>query len=311
MAHMIDTMFSTRVMPWHGLGVIVQESPTSEDALKQAGLDWMVIPKDVYVEGNRIKGYVANARSDNNKVLGIVSDRYKVVQNIEAFTFTDELLKTDERIKYETAGSLAEGKRVWLLAKMPERLLVGDETIPYVVFSNSHDGKGSIRVAMTPIRVVCQNTLNLAMNNTIRQWSTKHIGNIQEKMEEAKRTLQLANTYMDNLAEHAEYLSKQKISDDEVKEFLEMLFPITKEDIKSDRKVANIKDIREELKHRYYQAPDLEKFIGTKWGLINAVSDLATHAEPKRKTSTFREKLFEKTVDGNPIIDKAYALLVA
>lgn len=109
MAHMIDTMFSTRVMPWHGLGVIVQDAPTSEDALKQASLDWMVVPKDVYVEGNKINGYVANARSDNNKVLGIVSDRYKVVQNTEAFTFTDELLKNDEQIRYETAGSLAEG----------------------------------------------------------------------------------------------------------------------------------------------------------------------------------------------------------
>ena len=141
----VETMFYVREKPWHGLGTEVQEAPTSIDALTLAGLDWEVIQKDVYTEdGSLISGYKLNARSTDNAALGIVSDRYKVVQNSDAFRFTDDLL--GEGVTYETAGALQGGRKVWMLARMPQRYIIaGDEIVPYLVVMNSHDGSSGSR----------------------------------------------------------------------------------------------------------------------------------------------------------------------
>lgn len=159
----IESMFYVRETPWHGLGVKVEEAVSSGEALWLSGLDWHVVQKDIYAEDKKINGYKANIRDSDGKVLGVVSDRYRIVQNDEAFAFTDALL--GEGVRYETAGSLSEGRQIWMLARLPEKYIInGDEIAPYLVFSNSHDGSGAVRVAITPIRVVCQNTLNLALN---------------------------------------------------------------------------------------------------------------------------------------------------
>ena len=154
MPALVETMFSVRETPWHGLGTIVNDAPTSEDALRISGLDWKVVQDDVFTDsGERITGYKANIRDTDRKILGVVSDRYKVVQNTDAFSFTDELL--GHGVKYETAGSLQGGRRVWLLARMPNEYTgVDDKICPYLVFSNSHDGTGAVKVAITPVRVV-------------------------------------------------------------------------------------------------------------------------------------------------------------
>ena len=114
-----------------------------------------------------IQGYKANVRDSDRKILGVVTDRYKVIQNQEAFAFTDALL--GEGVRYETAGSLQEGRRVWLLARLPrEYIIAGERISPYMVFSNTHDGSGAVKTALTPIRVVCNNTLNLALRTAKR-----------------------------------------------------------------------------------------------------------------------------------------------
>lgn len=174
MAANIETMFYTRTAPWHNMGTRVDEALTSKDALIYAGLDWQVLQEPVYTSaGELVSGYKVNVRDIDRNILGVVSDRYKIVQNEEAFSFTDALL--GEGVKYETAGSIANGKIVWMLAKMPQRYIIsGDAIEPYLVFSNTHDGSGAIRVAMTPIRVVCQNTLNLALRGAQRSWSARH-----------------------------------------------------------------------------------------------------------------------------------------
>ena len=127
MAAEVETMFSVRVKPWHGIGTIVEDCPNSEEALRLAGLDWKVEQRDVYTDNwNRIPGYKANVRDFDQSVLGVVSDRYQVVQNEEAFAFTDELL--GQGIRYETAGSLQGGRRTFILAKLPQRFIIaGDE----------------------------------------------------------------------------------------------------------------------------------------------------------------------------------------
>ena len=160
----VETMFYVREKPWHGLGTMVQEAPTSAEALKLAGLDWTVEARDMWLNGGYepIPGYKANVRSSDNKILGVVSNKYRIVQNAEAFAFTDALIGGD--VHYETAGSLLDGKKIWLLAKLPDSEICGDKTETYMCFSNTHDGSGAVRVCMTPVRVVCNNTLNLALN---------------------------------------------------------------------------------------------------------------------------------------------------
>ncbi len=302
----VETMFYARVAPWHGLGVCVENAPTSKEALELSGLDWNVIQRPIMTEDSvPIPGYKANIRDTDNKVLGVVSDRYRVVQNSEAFAFTDALL--GEGVRYETAGSLQDGKKIWLLAKLPEKYIMEDEQIdPYLVFSSSHDGSGAIKVAMTPVRVVCQNTLNLALGSAKRIWSTVHVGELSAKMNEAYSTLQLAEKYMADLGSEVSRLSNIKLSDSKVMEYIEMLFPVYEESTEIHRK--NVKRIRENLKVRYFDAPDLAHVGKNAYRFMCAVSDFATHAKPLRETANYREGVFSKTIEGNPLIDKAYRM---
>lgn len=307
MAANVETMFSVRQKPWHGLGTIVMEAPTSADALKLAGLDWQVLQEPIYTEfGELIENYRANVRNSDRKVLGVVSDRYKVVQNVDAFSFTDELL--GKGVRYETAGSLQEGKKVWLLARLPrEYIIAGERISPYLVFSNTHDGSGSVKVAVTPVRVVCNNTLNLALDTASRSFSMIHTGNIQDKIQEAKDTLFMAEEYMDRLGAEFEQLRRQKITDAEVKEYISLLLPMEKDSTKLQSK--NIIRLREDMMKRYYDAPDLQNVGNNAYRFINAVSDFATHSNPLRRTANYNENLFARTIDGNPLIDKAYQLI--
>ena len=309
MAANVEQMFSVREKPWHGLGTIVMEAPASAEALRLAGLDWNVVQEPVYTGYNElVKGYKANVRSSDRKVLGVVSDRYKVVQNTDAFSFTDELL--GKGVRYETAGSLQEGKKVWLLARLPrEYIIAGERISPYLVFSNTHDGSGSVKVAVTPVRVVCNNTLNLALSNASRSFSMVHTGNIQGKIQEAKDTLFMAENYMDNLGIEFEQLRRQKMTDAQVKEYIELLLPMEKEPTPIQSK--NILKLRRDMEQRYYEAPDLQKVGNNAYRFINAVSDFATHSRPLRMTANYKENVFARTIDGNPLIDKAYQLVKA
>lgn len=309
MAANVETMFYTREKPWHGLGTKVEEAPTSTDALRLAGLDWQVIQEPIYTDtGERISGYKANVRDSDRKVLGVVTDRYKIIQNQEAFAFTDSLL--GEGVRYETAGALQEGKKVWLLARLPREYIISGERIsPYLVFSNTHDGSGAVKVALTPIRVVCNNTLNLALNTASRSWSMIHTGNIKNKVWEAKNTLFMAEEYMEKLGKEFENLRKQKLSDQQVKEYIELLLPMEKNATAMQSK--NIMKLRNDMRSRYYDAPDLKDVGNNAYRFINAVSDFATHSQPLRRTANYIENLFMRTMDGNPMIDKAYQLVSA
>ena len=300
----VETMFYTREKPWHGLGTMVMEAPTSADALSLAGLDWNVIQKSVVTEdGIPIPGFKANLRDTDKKVLGIVTDRYKVIQNIDAFSFTDELL--GEGVTYETAGSLQEGRRTWLLAKLPQRYIIsGDEITPYLVFMNSHDGTGAIKAAMTPIRVVCQNTLNLALSTAKRYWSTNHTGDIRGKMEDARYTLLYADQYMAELGKAIDSLTRVKLTDRQVYEYIDALFPLLENPTEQQKK--NILKMKEEMKLRYFDAPDLKHVGKNAYRFVNAVSDFATHSKPLRERANYRESLFTRTIDGNALIDRAY-----
>ena len=304
----VESMFYVRVAPWHGLGVCVEEALNSREALEKSGLNWMVEQRPIITDGKLIPGYKANIRQTDGKILGVVTDRYKVVQNHEAFAFTDALLGAG--VKYETAGSLSDGKRIWILAKLPDKYIIeGEQVDPYLVFSSSHDGSGAIKVCMTPIRVVCQNTLNLALSSAKRMWSTIHVGDLAAKMEEAHSTLLLAEKYMGKLGTEVSRLSKIKLPDRKVMEYIDLLLPMDEQPSELHRK--NIARIREDMKIRYFDAPDLHHVGKNAYRFLCAVSDFATHAKPLRETANYRENVFAKTVDGHPLIDKAYDMAVS
>ena len=307
MSASVENMFYVRETPWHGLGTRVNEVLDSAAALEKAGLDWMVMQEKIYTpEKEEIYGYRANVRSSDRKVLGVVTERYKVIQNEEAFSFTDNLL--GEGVRYETAGSLQGGRRVWILAHMPrEYIITGERISPYLVFTNTHDGSGAVRAAITPIRVVCQNTLNLALTTAERSWSMIHTGNIQDKLQEAQNTLLMAENYMGALGKEIETLRMMKMSDEKMMEYIKLLLPM--DESMSNQQKNGIQKLREDMKIRIFDAPDLEAVGMNAYRFLNGVSDFATHAEPRRKTANYKENMFAKTIDGNPLIDRAFKMI--
>lgn len=296
----VETMFYTREKPWHGLGVKVDEAPTAKEALKLAGLDWMVENRPIFdSQGNEIPGYRANTRDKDNRVLGIVSNRYRIVQNMEAFDFTDSLV--GEGLRYETAGALFEGKQIWLLGRLPDRLIVGDKMESYICFTNTHDGLGGIKCCMTPIRVVCNNTLNLALSSAKRAWSTCHVGKIDAKLQEAKLTLQLADRYLKALEIAGDDLANQAMTEGEMRDVLDKLIPI-------DESMSDLTKERAQKKKDDIiictLSPDLIKFANTKWAFVNGVADYIDHADPIRKTKIFDQSRWRCIMNGNVLLDK-------
>ncbi len=305
MAHEVESMVYVRETPWHGLGVRVEEAMTSAQAIELAGLNWTVETKPIFTEnGIQIPGYVSNTRSSDNSILGVVTEKYKIVQNAEAFAFTDNLIGPD--CKYETAGSLKNGKKIWLLANLPRTKILDDDVDQYLVFTNSHDGTGAVKVAVTPTRVVCNNTLNIALSNASRFWSCKHMGKMEDKLAEATHTLKLANKYMDELKTKADQYAHTKFDMDKVKAAVAELFPIDEND--TDRHKANMTKARNDFMVCYFM-PDIRKFEGTQWAMVNAAADFCDHTAPQRNTSTYRERNFERVITGHPILDKVVEMM--
>ena len=193
---------------------------------------------------------------------------------------------------------------------MPREYIIMVEHIsPYLLFSNNHDGLGAIKVCLTPVRVVCQNTLNLALDTTSRSWSMIHTGDVNAKMDEAYDTLFKAEKYMAHLGKEFERLRNIELTDSRVREYIEILLPLDEKP--TAVQIRNTRRLRADLAARYYKAPDLVGLGRNAYRFVNAVSDFATHATPLRRTANFKENLFARTVDGNPLIDRAYQLVSA
>lgn len=310
MSHMVESLAyvsneeNQRFVPWHGIGTPVESAMTSAEALKVAGLDWKVEARPVFTDnGIKIPGYVANTRDSDNSVLGIVSDKYKIVQNVDAFAFTDSLIGDDCR--YETAGSLRNGKSTFMLARLPQKKILGDDFDNYICFTNTHDGTGAVKVCSTNVRVVCNNTLNLALNTAKRSWTCKHMGRIEDKLQEAQRALQLAEEYTEQLSIYAERAANITIDEAKTYEVLKQLFPIS--DDASDRMKKNNQDAINDFRNCLV-AVDLSPFYGTLWGLVNAASDFAYHRTPTRMTSTYQEGKMNQAIHGCGLLDKVMEL---
>lgn len=308
MAHGImedDMMFSaSNIRPWHGLGKVIPDALPSGEAIKVAAMDWLVEQHPVLTDsGTLIEGHKANVRADTGKVLGLVSDKYKVMQNQECFQFMDSILESSEgQAKYETAGSLFNGRQIFLLARMPDLSLVGDKTESYMFLTTSHDGSCGLTCGLTNVRVVCNNTLQLALGSSQRVWKVRHTAGIQNKAVIAKACLLQAAKYQSQLPSLALEMAKKKVQEEA---FFRKLFSTLKmgEDAKEEA-TAQIAFL-----HR--DKPDLQNFKGTAWGLYNAVADFASHLEPKRETANTQSVKMQRFMGGIEILEAAEKILKA
>lgn len=237
-----DAFFSVKEKAWHGLGQIVEDYPNSAEAMKFAGLDYEVQKQKLFTSSydetgiltsensNEIKSHFATMRADTNQILGIVGSKYEIVQNVTAFTFFDSLVK-DGSIKYETAGALGNGERIFITAKMPDVLKIGkkDEIEKYIFLTTSHDGSGSIMAAFTPIRIVCNNTLNMALRNHSNAVYIKHTANAEEKLHQAARIMAISETTGEQLEQLFNKWAKIRVTDAELKKLIALAMCPNKE----------------------------------------------------------------------------------
>lgn len=296
-----------RLAPWDGVGMNVHGAFSSKEVMQRAGLDWSVSSRKLYLsDGSPVPGVKANVRSTDNKVLGIVGPDYKIVQNAEAFSFMDQVL--GEGVTYETAGALKGGRRVWVLAHIPgEYKFVEDKADPYILFSTTHNGSGAIKVCLTPIRVVCMNTLNLAIKTATRSWSIVHKGLMDQKIANAKNTLIASKEYMDALCDEMVNLNEIKLTDTQVYDYVKKLIPMPLDPSEVTRR--NVSSKRTELMDRYELAPDLAHVDRSAYRFVNAVSDFATHSTPLRARSNYRGTRLLSILDGNTLIDTSYQMM--
>ena len=297
-----DWMLSAKERPWHGIGTVVEEAPTSENAIRIARLDWTVDQFPVFANGNEIPGYFANVRSDTNEALGVVRNRYKIVQNTEAFDFVDGIVANKHlECRYETAGSLFNGRRIFLLVKLPNKDLLGDLVENYLFFTNSHDGSSALTAGITNVRVVCNNTLQMALEGASRIWRCRHTTNIEGKKQQAKEALGMAVKYMEGMEKTAWRMASKKINEEA---FFRKLFEV--DGHKDDSKEKMI----ERIHIIYNEKDDLQNFKGTAWGMYNAVADFVSNTEPLRKTKNFNDNRLVEFFDGSKLLETTQDILM-
>ncbi len=293
-----------RELPYvNAFGTVDISSATNvEEALNLSGLNWTVFSKELYDEsGKKIPGWVANTREDNDETLGIVSDKYTLVQNWEALDFVNAL-PMEGGFKFDRAGVFRDGRSIWVMGTLPEVNILGDDISNNVVFVNSHDGSAGVKVMMTPIRLACYNMINLATKKANRIWAAKHTSRLNHKLEEARYTLDLANKYIKALDEEADKLSSIKVTDTEIEAIIDKMFPVDYVN-DSKRKIDNIALFKNNFFSCYNEA-DIAKFKGNAWGAINAMADLIDHKDPARKTSNYYSNHWNKLINGHKVLDE-------
>ena len=304
MAHNLNetkgkTSFASTQTAWHGLGQIVEGAMTSKQAIELAGLDYEVAKVPVLLEGSNnfntvVPDKFVTLRKDTNEIFGIVGNRYEIVQNRDAFNFFDSIVG-GELAMFETAGAIGKGEKIFITAKMPSFIRIAgteDITEVYVLLTSTHDGTGAVIAAITPIRVVCANTLNSALKNTISKVSLRHTSSVIKALEDAHRLIGISHAYTEELNECFNFLATKKVSDAKVKSVIELLFPGDKKEDKDDS--TRIKNIREAVLKSYEGGVGQEKILGTAWGVYNGITHYLDH-EKEYKNEAVK---FENIISG-------------
>jgi phage/plasmid-like protein (TIGR03299 family) len=259
--------------PWHKAGIELNHPKTARDAIEIAGLNYTVVKKPIELKTGLKQGAYAIVRTDTKDVLGFVNKSYKPIQNIDAFTFFDDLIAENEAI-YETAGVLGKGECIWILAKLPGFINVhGNDIVnKYLLLTNSHDGSSQVRVKLTPIRVVCNNTLTAALQGA-GEVQIIHTPNALQDLEQATTLLGLSNYLYEQLSAMFDGMAAGKITEEQLREYVQALVPDNEEAENS----ARTEKIRNHVLQLHESGRGANLARGTLWGAFNSVAEYTDH----------------------------------
>ncbi len=288
MAHELESMFYVKETPWHGLGTRLDEAPmTVEEAIAHAGLDWGVRVEPLYYKapnGNNVPvPSSATVRDSDESVLGVVSPGYTPLQNADAFKWFQPFLDKGE-LEFETAGALRSGKHVWILARItgePGKITSDDIVRKYLLLSNGHDGSMSASVSLCPIRVVCANTLAVALNDGVSaRVRDIHTAKVKETLDMIRDAIDLANRQFSASMELYSDLAKRDINPTDFAAFVKLVFgkkhksPEVQE--VEDRKVEKITEDIQPLFEKG-RGNDLPGVKGTWWAAYSSITEYLSY----------------------------------
>jgi phage/plasmid-like protein (TIGR03299 family) len=288
----VQTMAYHGEVPWHRLGTQVQQGVTAQEMIAAAGLDWKVNLRPargatkINKKGDFSRYEVVRMPRANTEetevLLGVVSRRYQALQNVEAFQFFNPIVG-EKKAFFETAGALGEGERIWVMAKMPGAMEIvpGDECLKYLLLSNTHSGDGSVIVKFTSVRVVCQNTLMLAMEDGQKAYRVRHSRKMQFRLDELAGFLAITQDVFLKAEATFKRLAKIKMVGDRLDSYLEAVFPRS-----ASQKKNGTRPARWDFLHEIFEkTPDLQLpgVRGTLWGAYNAITMFEDYQQPQNE----------------------------
>lgn len=309
----VESMFYVGETPWHKIGTHLSRPPDTKTAIIKAGLDWKVEKISLYDKEQRpIQNYYGIMRKDNKKVLGVVKKGYEPLQNIDAFQFFDPLIN-NKYIEYETAGSLEEGEVIWILARIkdnPIAIKKADIVNKYLLLSNSHNGESAVSIKFTPIRVVCQNTLNIALSKG-QAMRIKHLTSMKNRLTEVQEHLNNIFQIYHDIEQKFHMMAETRMDSESVNEYFNTVFPISEPVSNASKewvakREATLK-VHNTLKQLYINGMGVKEYdiAGTLWAAYNAVTQFIDHPQTYR----FNESKLLKRIwfgEGESIKKKAY-----
>lgn len=279
--------------------------------LEATGLDWVVEQKEVAVlekdnSYSFLRNYTANYRSDNNQFLGMVHPKdYKVVQNCDAFDFIDEL----PNFTFEKVGMFNGGKKVFVVGKSNEQIAIdgSDDLVNfYLTFLHGHDGKSGIRFILCPVRMFCMNQLNLMLQTANFKYNIAHTGDIQFKLAQIQKAIADSRNYVTDLTQTIDTMINTKATKS-IEQLTLELIPV--EDTDTTLITSRKEEARQTIITLYNDKPDLQNYKGTQFGIISAVSDYISHAQPKRISHSTINNTFVKNIEGSELLERTRLLL--
>lgn len=280
--------------PWHNLGTEVNADQTADEMLIAAGLNWQVEKRNINGSVIGAQELVRLARPNYTEVdiqLGRCTKAYHPLQNDEAFKIFDMIAGVD-KATFHTAGTLGDGETIWVLAKLPETIKVkGDDIVDkFMLLSNTHNGSEAISVKFTPIRVVCQNTLSMAMSDGNASIRIRHTANMETKLASLPNLFGITNSEFDEVAEVYKAMANKQINTAGLNKFLEALMPMTTTQLQK-KTVSNKIPTRWEAIIADFENPEFAESRGTLWSLYNSLARFTDYVEnPKSKDATSRLK---------------------
>jgi len=299
-----DTMFSVKERPWHGLGTVVQEAPSIKEAIKLAGLDWQVELQPLQAGENiPVTTNKAVVRTSDNSVLGIVGNQYKPLQNTEAFNFFEPLVENG-LVSLETAGSLYNGKRIFILANTNcQGDVVKDDTVEsFILLSNGHDGYLSVRVGFTPIRVVCNNTLTAAHDSNLSKLiRVKHSSSVVENLQLIQGIMDTVNGEFLTTMEQYRELAKRDINQSDLQKYVKQVFSVQKleniiNEYEEKQEIENFRSKLMDKVEEYFEMEPAHKV----WNAYNAVNSYLNHDRGRTLESRYNSTWY----GDNKLLDK-------